>query len=417
MKEEQKIVIVGGGFGGIRLALDLSRKLAPNMKITLISNKHHFEYYPRIYRAVTGESPLEICIPLDDIFLNKNVEIVVDEIQSIDPASMACVGSSGSVYKYNDLVITIGSETAYFGIEGVQERAFGFKSIHEALKLKNHLHKMFEKYSGADKDEMVSGLNVVVVGGGPTGVEFCGELIGYLKKIVAKNHNIDRSFVTVELIEASSRLLPTLPKRVSSRVYKRLHSLGVNIFLNRTVVKEEIAEALTKDMSFKSRTLVWTAGSRPHKLYSSIPGITLHKNGKVIVDEHLQAVGVPHVYVAGDGAQTLYSGMAQTAIYDGVYLAKTLAKIYQGKQPPTYKPKKVAYAVPVGPHWAAVSVGPLQVFGFLGWVLRQIVDFKFLISILPFSKAMIAFRSKSHLCESCPTCNELIKENSITFPF
>lgn len=401
---DKRIVIVGGGFAGVLLALKLENKKIKGLNITLISNKSHFEYYPRIYKAVTGDSPLEICIPLEDIFKNKNVNVIKDEVISVDHTNLNCVGQSGSIYKYDDIVLALGSENSYFGLEGIKERSFSFKTIQEAIKLKRHLHKLFDKYFGADKEDSVSGLNVVVVGGGPTGVEFCGELVGYLRKI-AKQHNIDNSFVTVDLIESSPRLLAALPKDVSERVYKRLHSLGVNIFLNRFVVKEDVDEIQMKDMLLKSRTLVWTAGSRPHHMYASINGLKLDsRTGKVLVGENLDAIDAPHVYVAGDGAYTKYSGMAQTAIHDGNFLADVFNNLYKNKKTPKYKPKKVAYAIPVGPKWAAISLFGLKFYGLLPYLLRLLIDLKFFISILPIGKAICAFRNDKHLCENCQSC-------------
>ncbi len=405
-ENQQKIVIVGGGFAGIRCALDLARKKLPNKKIILISDKTHFEYYPRIYRVVTGESPLEVCIPLSEIFKNKEVEVIHDTVTLVDLAGNKVTGSSESVYHYNELVLALGSETVYFNIEGVKERSFGFKSINEALKLKKHLHKVFDVHLSSKKEDVVASLHIVVVGGGPSGVELVGELTNYMPHL-AKLHSIDNNFVTIDIIEASSRLVPTLPEKVSARVYNRLHALGVNIFLNRAVEKEDIDKITMKDMSMKSNTLIWTAGSRTSHFYGLIAGLTLHRNGRVIVDEYLQADGHDNVYIIGDAANTKYAGLAQTAIYDGSYIAKVISKKAFKKKASKYVPKKVAYAVPVGRHWAAVSIGPLQVYSFLGWLVREIADLSFFLSILPWRQALMINRNQI-ISESCKTCRENI---------
>lgn len=408
-KEEKRVVIVGAGFAGIRTALDLEKKKLPNVRITLITNKHHFEYYPKIYHVVTGESPLEVCIRLDEIFKDKDVDIIIDEVTSVNAIDKKVIGKSGSVYLYTDLVLALGSEAAYFGIEGVKDRAYGFRSIEEALRLKNHLHKMFDTCLSAEKDDLVSRLHVVVVGGGPSGIEFAGELTIYMK-LLAKRHAVDNDFVTIDIVDAAQRLASTLPESVSDKISKRLHSLGVNIFLNRSVVKEDVDELDTKDMSVKTKTIVWNAGSRPNHLYSEIKNMELHKNGKVIVNQYMQAINLSNIYVIGDGALTKYSGLAQTAIYDGKYIAKNLYRKYKGRSLKKYHPKKVSYAIPVGNYWAAVSVGPFKIYGFFAWVLRQFIDLEFFMSILPFNKALRVFRSESHLCESCETCDVLINQ-------
>ena len=125
---EKRIVIIGGGFAGIRCALDLEKKHLKSTKIVLISDKTHFEYYPRIYRVVTGETPLQVCIPLSEIFKNKNVEIITDEIVDVNLSDQKLLGKTESIYLYDELVIALGSETVYFNIEGVKERSFGIIS-------------------------------------------------------------------------------------------------------------------------------------------------------------------------------------------------------------------------------------------------------------------------------------------------
>ena len=404
---KHRVVIVGGGFAGIRCALDLAKNKSKDVKVTLISNKKHFEYYPRIYRVVTGESPLEVCIPLSEIFLNKDVEVVQDEVVNVDLTNKKVTAKDGSVYMYDDIVLGLGSETVYFNIEGVKERSFGFKSINEALALKTHLHKMFDVYLSSTKEDLVSHLHIVIVGGGPSGVELAGELTKYMAHLAHK-HNIDNNFVTIDIVEASPRLVSALPEDVSLHIYNHLHSIGVNIFLNRTVVKEDVDEITMKDMSLKSNTLIWTAGSRTNHFYEFIKGLTLHRSGRVLVDDYLQADGFENVYIAGDSAFTKYAGLAQTALYDGTYIAKTILKKLSGEKIKKYVPSKVAYAVPAGKHWAAVSIGPIKIYGFFGWVIRELVDMRFFLTILPFYKAFRLFRHHA-LCESCTTCEENIK--------
>ncbi|MBI4004986.1 FAD-dependent oxidoreductase, partial [Candidatus Roizmanbacteria bacterium] len=134
--KSMRIIIVGGGFAGVRVALDLAKYKNSNSKIVLISDTSHFEYHPALYRVVTGRSPLEVCIPLQDIFQGKNTEIVCDSITNVDISNHQLKGASGSTYHYDILILALGSETVYFNVPGLREYSFGFKSIQEALKLK-----------------------------------------------------------------------------------------------------------------------------------------------------------------------------------------------------------------------------------------------------------------------------------------
>jgi len=252
---DKKIIIVGAGFGGVRCALDLIAQKPPKTRIILISDKPHFEYNPTLYRAVTGRSPLEVCIPLEEIFKNKEIEVLEDFITEFDLKEKILKGKSGSRYSFDFLVLAMGSETAYFDIPGLKELSFGFKSIREALLLKKHFHELFTFYEKADLEEKVKAAHIVIVGGGATGVELAGELAVYTKRM-AKNHNLDPSLITIDIIEAASRLLPALLKNISEKVESRLRELGVNVFLNRKVVKEEVEEVFLKDMELKTKTVI-----------------------------------------------------------------------------------------------------------------------------------------------------------------
>ena len=400
---DKKIIIVGAGFGGVRCALDLIAQKPPKTRIILISDKPHFEYNPTLYRAVTGRSPLEVCIPLEEIFKNKEIEVLEDFITEFDLKEKILKGKSGSRYSFDFLVLAMGSETAYFDIPGLKELSFGFKSIREALLLKKHFHELFTFYEKADLEEKVKAAHIVIVGGGATGVELAGELAVYTKRM-AKNHNLDPSLITIDIIEAASRLLPALLKNISEKVESRLRELGVNVFLNRKVVKEEVEEVFLKDMELKTKTVIWTAGTRPNYLYTQIKGLDFDQNGRVKVNEFLEAEEFNDIFIIGDAAATTYSGMAQTAIHNGRYAAKIISRKIRSQSFFPYKDKKPAYAIPVGPSWAAVLIGPLRFYGRFGWLVRRLADLRYFFSILSFKKALLAFRTGKILWESCPIC-------------
>lgn len=390
----KKIIIVGGGFGGVQCALDLAKKKIPNAKIILISNKNYFEYTASLYRVVTGRSPMGAGVPLRDIFQNKNVEVLTDTITKVDLKEKGLEGISGSNYSFDFLVLALGGQTAYFNIPGLKELSLGFKTINESLRLKKHLHGLFAESSL---------IHIVVVGGGASGTEIAGELAAYTKKL-AKKHKISPSLITIDLIEAASRLVPSFPEDFSERVKKRLHNLGVNIFLNRALVKEEIGEISLKDMEMRTKTVIWTAGIRADHLYSEIQGFILDKNGRVEVDEFLQAKGFWNIFVIGDAAITPYCGMAQTAVREGSHAAEVITSKIAGRKLPLYQPKKPSYALPVGSGWAAVLLGRIKIYGRIGWWLRRLADFHYFLSILPLRKAFSVFLSGRNLCESCSIC-------------
>lgn len=400
IQREQKIIIVGGGFGGIRAALDLDREKLPQTRITLISDKPHFEFNPALYRVVTGNTPLEVCVPLREIFFHTSVEVLEDTIVSADLSEKTLQGKTGSAYTYDYLVLALGSVTAYFDIPGMEQHSFSFKSIAEALRLKQHLHELFETHARTGALEPV---RIVVVGAGPSGAELAAQLSFYCKRL-ASHHQLAPSRVVIDLVEAAPRILPLFPEDFTQEIEKRLTALGVAINTGKGVIKKEGDTLYFKDGEITAQTVIWTAGIRPHPLYGKIDGLTLAKSGRVAVDEYLQAKGKENVFIVGDAADTPYAGMAQTALHQGRFAAEIIKRKILGFPLYPYLPHKPVYAVPVGKGWAAIKMGKIKLYGKLGWLIRRMADLRFFLSILPIKKALAAFRSEGTLCETCAIC-------------
>lgn len=421
-KSEIKVLILGGGFGGIRTALDLQKMHIPKLKITLVSDKHHFEYTPSLYRLATGRSPLETCIPLGEIFSQKNsgstVEHLVDTIVGGSLKEKIILGKSGSRYQYDYLILALGAETAYFNIPGIAEHAFTLKSVSSALKIKNHMHALFNAHKGLDKKGLMSQYQFVVVGGGPAGVELAGEIRKYALSL-AKMHGVDSKYITIDIIQAAPRLLPTMNEEVSSIAVKQLDKLGINILLNKAVTSEDDHGVFLKDIQFNAKTIIWTAGVKPSSTYSKIEGLTLDKSGHILVKSDLSTNNFDNVFAIGDSASTPHAGTAQTAISDGQHVAKVIKSIIENKPKPVYETHESAYVVPVGPGFAIFSYKNFVFSGKIFWWLRKIIDFRFFLSILPLGEALIAWREGGVLSESCPTCHSAEEEsilNVLSFP-
>lgn len=387
------VLIVGAGFAGIKLARELDRD--HRFHITLISDRRSFEYHAALYRSVTGRSHLEVEVPLVDIFAGSRVEVVYDQVKKIDAKNQTVTCQSKERYHYDELVLALGSVTAYFGIAGLPEFSYGMKSIAEAAELKQHLHA--ELTAGHKPDG-----HYVVVGGGPTGVELAGELVSYLKQL-RQNHNIRKPF-TVDLVEAAPRILPALPERFGQMIHYRLEKLGVRVYTGVAVKGETASELKLPDGNIDTHTVIWTAGMTNNPLFADHPKLfKLAKGQKVEVDEHLSAA--PHVWVAGDSASTQHAGWAQTALYDGRYLAEVMRSLEDGLPLPTYAPKAPVGAIPVGPHWCAVNTPRgTQLFGRIGWWGRRWVDFKLFWGLLPARLAWRAWIMGTRQEESCPHC-------------
>lgn len=387
------IVIVGGGFTGVKLA----RELADDHRfhLTLISARECFEYHAALYRSATGRSRMEVAVPLKEIFDGTNVEVVIDEVTKIDPKKQTVRCASKQAYHYDELVLAPGVVTSYFGIGGLPEYSYGIKTISEAMELKQHLHA--ELTSGHKPD-----LNYVVVGGGPTGVELAAELVFYLRQL-RRNHGIKKPF-HVDVVEAAPRILPALPERFARMVSWRLEKLGVRIYTS-TAVKGETADTLQlPEGSIKTHTVIWTAGMTNNPLFEAHTKLfTLGKGKKAEVDDYLSAG--EKLWVAGDSAATEGAGWAQTALYDGMYLAENFRRLEDGRALAEHNPPKPIGAIPVGRGWCAVNTpGGTQLFGRVGWWARRLIDLKLFFAVLPTGLALRSWIMGTKQEEDCPTC-------------
>jgi NADH:ubiquinone reductase (H+-translocating) len=388
---KHKIVIVGGGFGGIKLALELADDR--RFHVTLVSEQTHFSYFPIIYRTATGGKRSISAIPLAEIFAGKRIHLIQDSLIDIDRHARVITTKVKHKIAYDALVVGIGVKTNYFHIEGLEKYSYGIKSIQDAEELKRHIHRQMIEEKRID-------LNYVVVGGGPTGVELAAALPEYIDD-VAEQHNLPYRKIHVDLVEAAPRLLPRMPKDISRMVARRLHKLGIKLYLG-TAVQAQTADALmVKNKPIRSHTVIWTAGVINHPFFAE-HGFQLAPNGKVRVDQFLQAE--PGVYVIGDNADTPYSGMAQTALHDGKFIAGNLKRLADGHDPKPYVAKKPIYVFPIGPEWAAVLWGPLRLYGRTGWLLRRAADFIGYRDYLPFDKSFQKWVAEGDTEETCPGC-------------
>lgn len=390
-KNKQRIVIVGGGFGGVKAALELSKH--DNFAVTLVSDRADFWYYPTLYHTATGMSRDLSVIPLKHLFNNKPVEIIYACVNGLDRAAKTVTLDKGEPIAYDSLILALGVITNFFGIPGLQEFAYGIKTIDEAERFKKHLH---EQVTSEHKPD----LNYVVVGGGATGIELAGNLGHYIHYIM-KHHGISDRKVHVDLVEGAPHLMPRMPKAVGKAIEKQLRSLSVRLYLD-TKVEGLSADALTvSGKPIRSHTVIWTAGMANNPFFAQNDFvITDHR--KVQVDEFLRAE--KGIYVIGDNADTPFSGMAQTAIYDAEFVAHNLVKEAENEPKLAYRPKKPVYVTPAGPNWAAVEWGKFHVYGKLGWFLRQAGD---LVAFHDIENPIDTIEQYAHVFEHqdlCPVC-------------
>lgn len=401
---KQKILIVGGGFGGIKAALELGRNdKDKKLDITLVSDQTNFRYYPALYRTATGGAVAGSSIPLKEILSDTHVKIKHGEAATLDRKAKTLTLVSGDVLKYDTIAIGLGVVTNYFGIPGMEEFSYSIKSFEQIKRFKDHLHQQIE-------DERRPDLNYVIVGAGPTGIELAGALPQYLREVM-DNHGVKRKAVHIDLIEAAPRLLPRFPKHMSKRVERQLKSKGVKIYKSSAVEGVAADQLTVSGKPIKSHTVIWTAGVTNHPFFKN-NGFLMTPRGKVATNMYLEADD--NVFVMGDNANTPYSGMAQTALHDGEYVAETILRRLESKEPKSYVVQKPITVIPVGERWATVLWGNVKLYGLVGYALRELADLVGFADYEPWWKA--GRRWLTGLFEeeeSCKVCQKAMHKQMI----
>jgi NADH dehydrogenase len=327
------------------------------------------------------------------LFETKPINVVKGTAKTVDRKAKIITTEDGQAYPYDMLVIGLGVVTNYFGIEGLKEYSYSIKSQQEVANFKAHLHQQLA-------DERRPDLHYVVVGAGPTGIELAGALPGYLHQIM-KRHGIKDRKVHIDIIEALPRLLPRLPKKASRQVKRQLSKLGIRVFLGKTVQGQTADELTVSGKPIRSHTVIWTAGVTNHPFFNENQFVVT-KRGKVAVDAYLQAED--NIFVIGDNANTPYSGLAQTALHDGVFVAKNLRRKARGKKLKSYMVKQPITVIPAGPRWALVLWGHVTFGGWRGWLLREAADLVGYHDLEPWPKAAKQFTTEFEQQDHCPIC-------------
>ena len=387
------IVIAGGGFAGARLARRLRKRR--DIAVTLINDGENFRYSPALYRAATGFKMGIARIPLEWMFLDAvNVNLLYGKINKIDPKTKRFKLEDGQTITYDYAVCALGSVTTFFNIDGIGEHAFGIKSPSEINELKEHIHDNIA-HSGDTQH------NYVVIGAGPTGVEVASMLGKYLQRVM-KRHRLKRPRVDIYLIEAGPRVLPTMSPRASKIAHKKLKKLGVQVLTDTKVTQETGRSLKTSAGQIKTENVIWTAGAAVNPFYSeNSKHFMFNQRGKVRVDKHLRAL--PRLYVAGDNADTPFSGLALTAVWHANYIYKDLKRRLKKKHSKRYIERSPVQIVPIA-STAILQYKKLVLHGPIIALVRRVADFVGYSDVLGPLRALTIWRSSEQAETDCHTC-------------
>jgi NADH:ubiquinone reductase (H+-translocating) len=400
-----RVVVVGGGFGGLNAAKYLRR--AP-VQVTLVDRRNFHLFQPLLYQVAAGElSPANIAAPLRSVLeQQRNCEILLGRVDGFDVARRRVIvddPNSGTEIPYDTLVVAAGSRHSYFGHPEWEPFAPGLKTVEDATEIRRRIFTAFER---AERELELHRppipLNFVIVGGGPTGVELAGA-IAEISRYALKHEfrHIDPAVAKVILVEAGERVLETFPAELSTSAQQSLEHLGVTVRTKTRVTEiaddrvTMVAAGMTEQLP--TRTVIWAAGvaaSPLAKKLSEATGATLDRAGRIAVEKDMSLAGHPNVFVIGDMASYTHEGgqplpgVAPVAIQQGRFVAKLINARLRGKTLPTFRYRNLGNLATIGRSAAVADFGRVRFTGLVAWVLWLFIH---LMNIVNFRNRVLVF--------------------------
>lgn len=382
-----RIVIIGGGFGGIALAKKLSNKDA---QVVLLDKHNYHNFQPLLYQVSTGGlEPDSIAYPIRKVLQGyPNFYFRLANVKELDTKKKTVITNIGEM-SYDYLVVATGSETNYFGNKGIENNGMAMKTIPQALNLRSLILENFEQALLTDNlHEREALMNFVIVGGGPTGVELAGALAEIKKGILPKDYpDLDTRRAQINLIQSGDRILPAMSEQASEKAERFLEKLGVNVWKNIRVTDYNGKVVSTDcDTVFEAATLVWAAGVRAVGVKGLDAEKLLARGNRLKVDQFNQVQGVEGVFAIGDVAQMETEAfpqghpmMAQPAIQQGRNLGENLVRLLDGEPMKPFKYRDKGSMATVGRNKAVVDMPNIRFQGVFAWFVWMFVHLYFLI--------------------------------------
>ncbi len=383
-----RVVIIGGGFGGLHAAQGLAKNDA---QVTLYDRRNYHLFQPLLYQVATAElEPNNIAFPIRKILnKQKNCDVALGEVTSIDLDNQQ-ISVNGGVVPYDYLVVATGARQSYFGHDEYRSCAPGLKSVDDALEIRRRVLLAFEESEWEEnKQSRQAKLTFVIVGGGPTGMELAGAIMELASKTLPGDfHNIDTRCARVILIQGADRLVPGMPADLAHRAQGVLEKAGVEIRLNTLVTEVTNEGVAIGDEQIAAENIFWAAGVQGQAVSGTL-GVDLDRASRVLVGPDMALPGHPEVFVIGDAAAAkdattgnVVPGVAQAAIQAGDYVARIIAAELNGKKPttrPTFCYHDKGSMAMVGRGNAIAAIGKTHLGGFIGWLAWNFVHAMFLI--------------------------------------
>ncbi len=369
-----RVLIVGGGFGGLYAARAFRRQ---PVDVTLIDRRNHHVFQPLLYQVATAAlSPGDIASPIRWVLRRQpNVEVLLGEVQRFDAVRHTAVLSDGTEFRYDYAIITAGSTHAYFGHEEWEADAPGLKTLEDALEIRRRVLMAFERAEREpDPEKRRTLLTFVIVGGGPTGVELAGALAEISRQSLARNfRHFDPAAATIVLLEGGPSLLSAFPEPLRETARHDLEQLGVQVHTDTIVTGVEADAVRVGARRIAAATILWAAGVAASPLGATL-GAPTDRAGRVLVNPDLTVPGCPDVFVAGDLASLkdehghLYPGVAQVAMQMGVHAAHNIVRAIEKQPMRPFHYRDYGNMATIGRAKAVADLHWLRLKGLIGWL-------------------------------------------------
>jgi NADH dehydrogenase len=394
----KKIVLLGGGYGGVLTAKKLANKFKKNdeVQIQLIDRNPYHTLLTELHEVAANRTPEDaVKIDLQKIFANQKVDIVLYNIQSIDFESKKLT-SDNATYDYDYLVIGTGSKPAFFGVPGAEENAFTLWSYDDAVRLKEQIRNMFTE-AAKETDPIIrkTKLSFVVVGAGFTGVELIGEMAEYRDEL-CREFYIEPEDVRLVVADMASKVLPILPEKLITKAEKRLRKMGVEIIVNAKITGVDPTAIKLGDKELAANTIVWTAGVEGSDLVGTMD-VKQQGRKRIETNDKLQSLDHEDVYVVGDNIFFIAEGetrpvpqMVENAEHAAPLIAHNIHADIMGTAKKSYKPAFHGTMVSIGSKYGVANVGlPNKMFmltGFMAMISKHFINLFYLSTVAGFNK-------------------------------
>lgn len=417
------IVIVGAGFAGLRVALKLEKRLKnlqsssakasadkEEWRIILIDKNSYHTFTPALYEAATAYNSEHVdenqifeglvggavSLSIPDIIKGKNIHFVQGEVTGIDFASNVLQTKGGDLIPFNYIIMALGGETSHFGVKGAEKRCYNTKTIEDVIKIRRRIGDIF-----SSKKENI---NIVVVGGGFSGVEVSAEIATYTKhlarnKKIVSTREIPRRGkeprINISIMEAGDKIVSQAHPALRKLIEKRLGKLGVNIRVGKKITETMPGCVIMgSNERCDADIIVWSGGIKGPSLFKNIENFKLNKRGMIPVDKFMRVNDLNYVFAVGDNASFIDENgdeapmTAFIAEQQADIAADNVISAIRGQNMKSYRIYIPGYATSVGGRYAVDRIFGLTFSGFIGWLVKKLIDLRYFLSILPIRKAL-----------------------------